>query len=220
MIRPDLLRLGSARHLSTGHPCTEAFCFPLPGQLPRRQSLGAHCGGISEEGRGRTNLINGLSVWPVRQLLQLWQALHVNAATNERFFSQTGLTHTKLRSQMSHVTVTKIARLRAELYRDLPCRKKKPVVVEPAASSSSAPVPSAAPSDADDAFLDLDTLTSAAEFDAEVNEWFQELQREALDEDPEWEEDEPAKAIQNAPLAKICGHALQPLVSEEQVAAY
>ena len=67
-------------------------------------------------------------------------------------------------------------------------------------------------------FLDLDTLTSAA--DAEVSEWFQELQREALDEDPEWEEDEPAKAIQNAPLAKIFGHALQPLLSEKQVAAY
>ena len=121
---------------------------------------------------------------------------------------------------MSHVTVTKIARLRAELHRDLPRRKKKPVVIEPAASSSSAPVPSAAPSDADDAFLDLDTLTSAAKFDAEVNEWFQELQREALNEGPEWKEDEPAKAIQNAPLAKIFGHALQPLLSEEQVAAY
>ena len=47
-----------------------------------------------------------------------------------------------------------------------------------------------------------------------MNELFQELQREALDEDPEWEEDEPAKAIQNAPLAKIFGHALQPLLSE------
>ena len=81
---------------------------------------------------------------------------------------------------MSHVTVTKIARLHAELHRDLPRRKKKPVVVDPAASSSSALVPSTAPSDADDAFLDLDALTSAAEFDAEVNEWFQELQREAL----------------------------------------
>ena len=53
-----------------------------------------------------------------------------------------------------------------------------------------------------------------------MNEWFQELQREALDEDPEWEEDKPAKAIQNAPLAKIFGHALQPLLSEKQVAAY
>ena len=65
--------------------------------------------------------------------------IHVNAATNERFFSQTGLTHTRLRNRLAAATVTKIAQLRAELNRSKPPRKKPRIVSQsqPSASSSS-----------------------------------------------------------------------------------
>ena len=140
--------------------------------------------------------------------------IHVNAATNERFFSQTGLTHTRLRNRLVAATVTKIAQLRAELNRSKPPRKKPRIVSQsqPSASSSSQ-------GQVDDNNLDLDTLTSADEFEAEVNEWMNELALEAASSDDSVPLME-TPAIQKAKLSSIFGSALQPLSNEDLLANY
>ena len=72
------------------------------------------------------------------------------------------------------------------------------------------------PDAVDDGLDDISTLTSADEFDAEVHEWFRELELEALED----EDDEPGSSssvIRSASLAEIFGSALEPLLSEEDL---
>ena len=117
---------------------------------------------------------------------------------------------------MAHATVTKIAKLRAHLHRDRPKRKKKPVVVQQSADEARNTTSLSNPDADDDGLDDISTLTSADEFDAEVHEWFRELELEALED----EDDEPgscSSVIRSVPLAEIFGSALEPLLSEEDL---
>ena len=83
---------------------------------------------------------------------------------------------------------------------------------QPSASSSSQ-------GQVDDDNLDLDTLTSADEFEAEVNEWMNELALEAASSDDSVPLME-TPAIQKAKLSSIFGSALQPLSNEDLLANY
>ena len=71
----------------------------------------------------------------------------------------------------------------------------------------------------DDDNLDLDTLTSTDEFEAEVNEWMNELALEAASSDDSVPLME-TPAIQKAKLSSIFGSALQPLSNEDLLANY
>lgn len=152
--------------------------------------------------------------------------LHVNAATNERFFSQTGLTHTPLRNRLSNATVTKIAQLRAELHRHRPKRKKAHVVVPPQGADAIASgrfTEGQTQPTTQEEFLDLPDLSSADEFNSEVNEWFKELELEVKNggnDDDDYDDGggggdvNQRTGIQSAHLYEIFGRALEPLLDE------
>lgn len=134
----------------------------------------------------------------------------INAAGDERFFSQTGLTHSKLRNRLQHHKVTSVARLRADLNRQMQQSRVRPRCVltydpEPAADVASTAT-------IEDDSLDMDNLTSAAEFDEAIDAFMSECSENDLLVDDDVDAEAAAEVaaahvrttmVSSAPLADI-----------------
>eukprot|EP00611_Tribonema_gayanum_P013282 TRINITY_DN240_c0_g1_i4.p1 TRINITY_DN240_c0_g1~~TRINITY_DN240_c0_g1_i4.p1 ORF type:complete len:602 (-),score=156.97 TRINITY_DN240_c0_g1_i4:75-1880(-) len=131
----------------------ESFCRPRRGQTSDPTQLWRAV-------RGRAPQLAKLA-------LRLY-GVCINAAGDERFFSQTGLTHTKIRNRLGQGVVTDIARVKAELNGNQRKRARKEVTVVGDASQE---VPAAEQAEAQDEpagdAIDEDTVASSSEwFDA------------------------------------------------------
>lgn len=100
-------------------------------------------------------------------------SIFINAAGDERFFSQTGLTHSKLRNRLGHAKVTSIARVRAELNHDLNQARAKRARCAVATFKSTDGISTSGPegdnAEPSDASLDEGALASAAEVDESID---------------------------------------------------
>ena len=104
----------------------------------------------------------------------------VNAACDERFFSQAGIVHSKLRNRLQHDKVTMMVQVKAMLHAGHSALGKRQAdgssrpTIEPATSSGAVRRSTSAQADSDDLTLP-DIIADQDEFDEAVNEWFAEL---------------------------------------------
>jgi hypothetical protein len=119
----------------------------------------------------------------------------INGTGDERFFSQTGLTHTKLRNRLSNDKVTAIARLRHDLNLHMNVKRKRTQCVvshDPVAPTDDTDDSAAtAPPLEEDATLDEATPVTAEEFDAAldffIGDWVMDKNIEGTQEEVELE---------------------------------
>ena len=139
----------------------------------------------------------------------------VNPVAAERFFSQAGIIHTKLRHRAGHERVTTMAQVRAELHRHRPTRKRKFASLSGGAAAQERGAEQTAAAGqlgtADTALFEADAILSQEELDQVVMEWFEELDDEEIPDASAVVVAGEAQLLLKSPLSYIFGSPLEAL---------